>query len=50
VVLLLERDLISWSLAMDECGGHEDLRGSGHRSVIPTSMEELSCIAQAYPI
>jgi hypothetical protein len=35
VVLLLERDLVSWSLAMDECGGHKDLRGPDHRSVIP---------------
>jgi hypothetical protein len=31
VVLLLEA---SWTLAMDEHGGYEDLRGSGHRSVI----------------
>jgi hypothetical protein len=30
VVLLLERALVSWSLAMDEHGGHENLRGSGH--------------------
>jgi hypothetical protein len=35
VVLLLERVLVSWSLAIDEHGGHEDLRSSGHRSVIP---------------
>jgi hypothetical protein len=35
VVLLLERVLASWSLAMDERSGHEDLCGSGHRSVIP---------------
>jgi hypothetical protein len=35
VVLLLERTLVSWSLAVDELGGHEDLRGSGHRSIIP---------------
>jgi hypothetical protein len=35
VVLLLEGALVSWSLAMDECSGHEDLSGSGHRSVIP---------------
>jgi hypothetical protein len=35
VVLLLERTLVSWSLAMDECDGHKDLRGSGRRSVIP---------------
>jgi hypothetical protein len=35
VVLLLEGALVSWSLAMDERSGHENLRGSGHRSVIP---------------
>jgi hypothetical protein len=34
VVLLLERALVSWSLAMDERGGHEDLCGSGHQSII----------------
>jgi hypothetical protein len=35
VVLLLEGDLVSWSLAMDECGRHKDLRGSDRWSVIP---------------
>ncbi len=35
VVLLLEVDLVSWSLAIDECGGYENLRGLDHRSVIP---------------
>jgi hypothetical protein len=35
MVLLLEGALVSWSLAMDERGGHEDLRGSGRWSVIP---------------
>jgi hypothetical protein len=35
VVLLLEGDLVFWSMAMNECDGHEDLCGSGHRSVIP---------------
>jgi hypothetical protein len=35
VVLLLEMALISWSLAIDKCGGHEDLRGPDRRSVIP---------------
>jgi hypothetical protein len=35
VVLLLEGALVSWSLAMDERGGHENLRGSDRRSVIP---------------
>jgi hypothetical protein len=35
VVLLLERALVSWLLAMDEYGGHEDLCGSGRRRVIP---------------
>jgi hypothetical protein len=48
VVLLLKGVLISWSLAMDERSGHEDLCGSGHRSVIPYVHErmELYC-AQA---
>jgi hypothetical protein len=44
VVLLLERALVSWLLAMDECG-HKNLRGSGRRSVYPTSTGELCCIA-----
>jgi hypothetical protein len=35
VVVLLEEALVSWSLAMDEHGGHKDLRGSGHQSIIP---------------
>jgi hypothetical protein len=35
VVLLLEGALVSWSLAMDERAEHNDLRGSGHRSLIP---------------
>jgi hypothetical protein len=35
VVLLLERDLVSWSSAIDEHGGQEDLRGLGRRSIIP---------------
>jgi hypothetical protein len=34
VVLLLKSDLVSWSLTIDERSGHEDLYGSGHRSVI----------------
>jgi hypothetical protein len=35
VVLLLESALVSWSLVMDERGGHQYLRGLGHRSVTP---------------
>jgi hypothetical protein len=35
MVLLWGRALASWSLAMDESGGHQDLRGSGRWSVIP---------------
>jgi hypothetical protein len=35
MVLLLEGVLVSWSLAIDERGEHEDLHGSGRRSVIP---------------
>jgi hypothetical protein len=34
VVLLLERTLVSWSLAIDEHDEHEDLRSSGNWSVI----------------
>jgi hypothetical protein len=48
VILLLEGVLVSWSLAMDERGGHDDLCGSGHLSVIPYvhGRTELYC-AQA---
>jgi hypothetical protein len=35
VVLLWGRALASWSLAMNECGGHQDLHGSDHWSIIP---------------
>jgi hypothetical protein len=56
VVLLLGRDLASWSLAIDECGGHEDLRGLGHRSVIPyvhrrsgLYCSSLSCLCEPEP-
>jgi hypothetical protein len=35
MVLLLEMALVSWSLAIDECDGHKNLHGLGHRSVIP---------------
>jgi hypothetical protein len=34
MILLLQGALVSWSLAIDEHSGHEDLRGSGYRSVI----------------
>jgi hypothetical protein len=44
VVLLLKRTLVSWSLAMDERGGHEDLCGSGHRSVIPYAHERTEVV------
>jgi hypothetical protein len=35
VVLLWGRPLASWLLAIDEHSGHEGLRGSDRRSVIP---------------
>jgi hypothetical protein len=35
VVLLLGMVLASWSLAIDERGGHEDLCGSDHQSIVP---------------
>jgi hypothetical protein len=34
IILLLERDLVYWSLAMDEYVRHEDLCDSTHRSII----------------
>jgi hypothetical protein len=56
VVLLLERVLISWSLAIDECGAHKDLRGSDHRSVIPyvhgrtgLHCSNLPCLCESEP-
>jgi hypothetical protein len=51
VVLLLERVLVSWSLAMDERGKHQNLRGSGHRSVIPyvNGRTELYCSSLQLP-
>jgi hypothetical protein len=50
VVLLLEGDLVSCSLAMDEYGGHEDLCGSGRRSIIPYvhRRTELYCSSLPY--
>jgi hypothetical protein len=50
VVLLLERALVSWSLAMDKRDGHEDLCGSGRRSVIPYvyGRTELYCTSLPY--
>jgi hypothetical protein len=51
VILLLERALVCWSLAIDECGGHEDLYGSGRRSIIPYvhGRTELYCSSLPYP-
>jgi hypothetical protein len=50
-LLLLEGALVSWSLAMDECGEHEDLCGLGHQSVIPyvNRRTELYCSKSALP-
>jgi hypothetical protein len=56
VVLLLGRGLASWSFAMDECSGHQDLRGSSRRSVIPYVHERtefycssLPCLCESEP-
>jgi hypothetical protein len=50
VVLLLEGAVVSWSLAIDERGGHKDLRGSGHRNGIPYvhRRTELYCSSLPY--
>jgi hypothetical protein len=45
VILLLEGLKLLGELAIREYGGHEDLCGSGRRSVIPTFTGEGSCIA-----
>jgi hypothetical protein len=47
VVLLLKKILVSWSLAKDERGGHEDLRGLGRRSIISYihGRTELYCLS-----
>jgi hypothetical protein len=52
VVLLLERALVSWSLAMDERSGHQDLCGSGHQSVTPYAhgIMGLYCSSLALPV
>jgi hypothetical protein len=50
VVLLLEGGLVSWSLAVDERGGHEYLCGPGRRSVIlyVHGRTELYCSSLPY--
>jgi hypothetical protein len=52
VVLLLESALVSWLLVMDEHGGHQYLRGSGHRSVTPYihGRMGLYCSSLALPV
>jgi hypothetical protein len=50
MVLLLEGDLVSWSLVMDKRGGHKDLCGLGRRSVKPYvhRRTELYCSSMPY--
>jgi hypothetical protein len=52
VVLLLERALVSWSSAIDECDEYRDLRGSDCRRVIPYihGRIELYCSSLALPV
>jgi hypothetical protein len=42
--------LVSSSLAMDEHGGHEDLRGSNRRSVILYAHERTELYCSSLPI
>jgi hypothetical protein len=42
---LLERAYVAQALAMEKHGGHEDLRGSGRRNVIPYIHGRVCCIA-----
>jgi hypothetical protein len=41
--------LASWSLGMDERGGHEDLCGSGHQSVIPYVYKRTELYCSSLP-
>jgi hypothetical protein len=52
VILLLERALVSWSLAIDEHSEEEYLCGSGRRSVIPYvhGRMVLCCSSLALPV
>jgi hypothetical protein len=52
MILLLERDLVFWSSAMDEHGEHKDLHGLGPRSVIPYiyGRIELYCPRLTLPV
>jgi hypothetical protein len=49
LVLLLKRVLVSWSLDMDEHGGHEDLPDLGHQSVIPYVHERIKLYCTRLP-
>jgi hypothetical protein len=49
VVLLWGRVLASWSLAIDERGGHEDLRRSGRRSIIPYAHGRMKLYCSSLP-
>jgi hypothetical protein len=49
VVLLLEGALVSWSLAIDECGGHEDLRGLGRWSIISYIVRRMELYCSSLP-
>jgi hypothetical protein len=50
VIFLLKGALVSWLLALGERGGHDDLRGLGHQSIIPYvhGRTELYCSILPY--
>jgi hypothetical protein len=49
VILLLKEDLVSWSLAMDKRGEHEDLYDSDRRSVISYVHERTGSYCSSVP-
>jgi hypothetical protein len=49
VVLLLERALVSWLVAIDERIGHEYLRSLGRRSVIPYVHRRMKLYCSSLP-
>jgi hypothetical protein len=52
VILLLERALVTWSLAIDECSRHEDLCGLDRWSITPYvhGRMGLYCSSLALPV
>jgi hypothetical protein len=49
VVLLLERALVYWSLAIDERSGHKDLHSLDYQSIIPYVYGRIGLYCSSLP-